>query len=315
MTTASTLIEGVSSGEFQQTPSGKVINFIAAAVGAGVGLLVGGGIEAGRQLITEGRISSWGSVGASAAGGAVSGGLAGLTMGGSLIVQAGVSGLTSAAGGATTRALTGQKQSLAASAQDFGVGVITFGLVKGGSTAVGAVKGAVTRQAEKTTIQETEKKVVQETEKKVVQQVEKKGVQEAEKKGVQESAAETIEKVAKSAELKPYGGPGGGHHVPAKSAFPGAEGYDLNKALAIPNEELARLNVRHGLISGAQQILYRAFGKTSKTLTWEVMEKIETQALVKGGMNFDTAQATVKQAINALREAGVAAPTKIPWGK
>jgi hypothetical protein len=31
---------------------------------------------------------------------------------------------------------------------------------------------------------------------------------------------------AKSAKLEPYSGPGGGHHVPAKSAFPGASGYD-----------------------------------------------------------------------------------------
>ena len=54
-------------------PDGKALNLIAAAIGAGVGALVGGGIEAGRQLITNGRITSWTRVGATAAGGAVSG--------------------------------------------------------------------------------------------------------------------------------------------------------------------------------------------------------------------------------------------------
>lgn len=69
-------------------------------------------------------------------------------MGGSLVVQAGVSGLTSVAGGATTRALLGQEQSFQASAQDFAVGVVTFGLVKGGSAGLRAVKNAVTQQLE-----------------------------------------------------------------------------------------------------------------------------------------------------------------------
>jgi hypothetical protein len=46
---------------------------------------------------------------------------------------------------------------------------------------------------------------------------------------------------APAAELKPYGGKGGGHHVPAKKAFEGAPGYDPNKALAIPNAVLKEL--------------------------------------------------------------------------
>jgi RHS repeat-associated protein len=63
---------------------------------------------------------------------------------------------------------------------------------------------------------------------------------------------------AEGAALRPYGGPGGGHHVPAKSAFAGAPGYAPNAALAIPNAELARLGVSHSAVTGAQMTGYRA---------------------------------------------------------
>ncbi len=117
-----------------------------------------------------------------------------------------------------------------------------------------------------------------------------------------------------AAELRPYGGPGGGHHVPAKSAFSGAPGYDMNQALAIPNAELATLGVNHRLVSGAQMTGYKAFAQTGATLTWEAAEQIETQALIRGGMQPGTAQATVQQAIQALKDSGVSGPTRIPWG-
>ena len=117
-----------------------------------------------------------------------------------------------------------------------------------------------------------------------------------------------------AAELKPYGGPGGGHHVPAKKAFEGAPGYDLNKALAVPNAELARLGVDHGLVTGGQSMGYRAFAQTGKTLTWEAVAEIETQALIRGGMDAGMARATVQKGIQALKDAGVSGPTRIPWG-
>ena len=67
--------------------------------------------------------------------------------------------------------------------------------------------------------------------------------------------------------LQPYGGPGGGHHVPAKSAFAGAPGHNSNTALAIPNAELARLGVSHSAVTGAQMTGYRAFARTGAPLT------------------------------------------------
>jgi RHS repeat-associated protein len=120
--------------------------------------------------------------------------------------------------------------------------------------------------------------------------------------------------LARSCKLRPYRGPGGGHHVPAKSAFIGAPNYDERKALAIPNDELARLNVSHGTVSGAQQTLYRAFAKKNRPLTWEDMSSIETKALVRGGMDENLARSVVSEAIKSLQAAGVAGPTRIPWG-
>jgi len=116
------------------------------------------------------------------------------------------------------------------------------------------------------------------------------------------------------AKLLEYGGPGGGHHVPAKSAFNGAAGYDALKALAIPNAELDALNISHSVVTGAQMTGYRAFAKTGEQLTWNAMNKIETNALIRGGMNPEMAQRTVTKAIDALKTSGVTGPTRIPWG-
>jgi hypothetical protein len=119
---------------------------------------------------------------------------------------------------------------------------------------------------------------------------------------------------AVSALLQPYNGPGGGHHVPAKAGFRGAQNYSENLAPAIPNEELERLCVDHGLISGAQTRLYKAFAKTGSALTWSSMKAIEVDALEWGGMSRAKAEATVDEAIARLKAMGVTGPTRIPWG-
>jgi RHS repeat-associated protein len=122
-------------------PDGEAINFLAAAVGAVVGAAVGAAIEAGRQYVTTGRVSDWGAVGASAAGGAVSGVVAGLTMGASLAVQATAAAGAGVVGGITTRALMGQEQTAGAVLQDAAIGLVTFGIVRGGSAAISALRG------------------------------------------------------------------------------------------------------------------------------------------------------------------------------
>ncbi|CAG1009859.1 hypothetical protein PHYC_03759 [Phycisphaerales bacterium] len=129
-----------------------------------------------------------------------------------------------------------------------------------------------------------------------------------------ELAESSTRGVAEAAQLRPYGGPGGGHHVPAKSAFTGAPGYDANAALAIPNAEMARLGVDHGLVTGGQMQGYKAFSQTGAALTWESVQAIETQALIRGGMQSGMAGATVRQGIQRLQDAGVSGPTRIPWG-
>jgi hypothetical protein len=60
---------------------------------------------------------------------------------------------------------------------------------------------------------------------------------------------------------------------------------------------------------------YRAFAQTGAPLTWEAMATIETNALIRGGMAPEMASATVTRAIDALKQAGVAGPIRIPWGQ
>ncbi|CAN5831421.1 hypothetical protein BH11PLA1_BH11PLA1_01550 [soil metagenome] len=112
-----------------------------------------------------------------------------------------------------------------------------------------------------------------------------------------------------------YGGTGGGHHVLAKSALVGAEGYDLNAALAISNAELKRLGLDHSVITGGQQIGYRALALSGEKLSWEAMERIETQALIRAGMQPGVALATVRKSIQEVKDAGVVEPIRIPWSK
>ncbi len=117
------------------------------------------------------------------------------------------------------------------------------------------------------------------------------------------------------AKLRPYGGPGGGHHVPAKKAFEGAPGYDANKAPAIPNDALKAAGVTdHNKITTAQMKLYKEFAATGAKPTWETIAKIETQALVEAGMKPELAHGTVAKAIQALKDAGIAGPVRTPWG-
>jgi hypothetical protein len=118
----------------------------------------------------------------------------------------------------------------------------------------------------------------------------------------------------RGAELRPYGGPGGGHHVPAKKAFEGAINYDADAALAIPNAELARLGLRHQTITTAQMRAYQSLARSGQGISWDAVEAIETQALICGGMQPGTAAATVRGAIQNLKDSGVSGPTRVPWG-
>ncbi len=96
-------------------PDGHCATLCTGAIGFVVGGFVGGAWEAGKQLIQQGKITNGKAILASAAGGAASGGLAGLTLGASWAVGAGyvatatVSGAANVVGGGVTRAINGQK--------------------------------------------------------------------------------------------------------------------------------------------------------------------------------------------------------------
>lgn len=115
--------------------------------------------------------------------------------------------------------------------------------------------------------------------------------------------------------FQPYGAGGRGHHIPAKRTFEGAPLYNAKTALAMSNEEMARHNVRHAVVTGAQKRLYGEFAKTGQPLTWSEIERIEIDALVRGGLNRAIAASTVRKAIEALIKSGVPRPIRIPWGK
>jgi RHS repeat-associated protein len=143
-------------------PDGKAFNLLAAGIGAAVGGLVGGGINAFNQISTGTKFEdlNWKDITASAAGGATAGGLAGLTMGGSLVVASGASAVTgtflqgaivaggaSVIGGAVERELdsdfTTKGLDSQAAAKDFSVGAIGGGAgAVVGNFAKGALKEA-----------------------------------------------------------------------------------------------------------------------------------------------------------------------------
>jgi RHS repeat-associated protein len=83
-----------------------------AVVGAGIGAVVGGAIEAGVQLYKNGRVDNWSSVGGAAVQGGITGGVAGLTGGASLLVTVSANAGANVVGGAVNRAIQGKGTTL-----------------------------------------------------------------------------------------------------------------------------------------------------------------------------------------------------------
>jgi RHS repeat-associated protein len=114
-------------------------NFWNILIGAGIGILVGGGVEAARQYMATGRVESWGRVVAAAAGGAVSGAIIGANP---AIGLASVMAYGATAGGAAgvTERLINSGGKSAGTVQDVlvdqAVGALTAGALKGGSVVV-----------------------------------------------------------------------------------------------------------------------------------------------------------------------------------
>jgi RHS repeat-associated protein len=123
-------------------PDGKWVNI---AIGAGIGLLVGVGVEGIRQAV-KGEFDGGRLAGAAAAG-VVSGAIAGATMGASLVVEGAGAVGGGVAAGVVSRAITGEKQTLEAVATDAVISGVTFGVVKGGGAALRSVRGTPTPTA------------------------------------------------------------------------------------------------------------------------------------------------------------------------
>jgi RHS repeat-associated protein len=154
-------------------PDGNALNLVAGAIGAGIGFIVGFGINAAIQLRSEEKFSLKSAI-ATGVGGAVSGGIGGLTMGASLVAQGGAGGLAlgfgvggagaSVAGGAVTRQILGEKQTAEAASTDAIVGLVTFGLGKGISAALSksasSQMSAAIRELEKETLEASKQAAV-----------------------------------------------------------------------------------------------------------------------------------------------------------
>ena len=100
--------------------------------------MFGGGVEALRQKIAGEKVN-WKRIAASAAGGAASGALAGVTMGGSLVAQGALAAGSSAVEGTVTRTALGESTSGKDVLMDAGIGLATAGLVRGGAAAFKSV--------------------------------------------------------------------------------------------------------------------------------------------------------------------------------
>lgn len=62
----------------------------------------------------------------------------------------------------------------------------------------------------------------------------------------------------------------------------------------------------------ALNVTFGSVQQTGGRLPSAAVSRIETNALVRGGMAQDMAAATVTRAIHALKEAAVSGPTRIP---
>jgi hypothetical protein len=120
---------------YYNDPDGDCPNCITAAIGAGVGALIGGGIEIGMQLYNNGSVNNWSAVGGSAAQGFVTGGAAGFTGGASLLVTAGVAGGANVVGGAINNKIQGKPVTVVSTATDLLVGA-AFGALGYGAKAL-----------------------------------------------------------------------------------------------------------------------------------------------------------------------------------
>ncbi|MCU1228009.1 MAG: hypothetical protein JWO97_893 [Acidobacteria bacterium] len=103
---------------------GRCPNCIAAAIGAGVGAVIGGGVEWGSQVLA-GETVNWNRVGGAMLGGAITGAISGLTLGANLAVSAGAGAVANVVAGGAERAVDGDKvYDTSAMSKDLALGAV-----------------------------------------------------------------------------------------------------------------------------------------------------------------------------------------------
>ena len=138
-------------------PDGNCPTCITALAGAAIGAIVGAGIEAGTQLYQNGgHVSDWHAVGGAALQGGVTGGLAGLTGGTSLLAVGAAGAVSNVAGGAARNVYDGKPITVGSVAKDAAIGTVAG---VGGALAGRAVKAVASRlrSAESTVVQASSK--------------------------------------------------------------------------------------------------------------------------------------------------------------
>ena len=108
-----------------------------------------------------------------------------------------------------------------------------------------------------------------------------------------------------------------GHHIFSKKAFEGLSKYNMDEALAIGQQELARLNLQHlgaNSITTSQQRLFREFAASGRANTLAEHARIAKEALIENGLSASDAADVVARALAQLKSWGITAPTRIPWG-
>ncbi len=106
---------------------------LCAVVGGVVGAVVGGGVEAVSQLIEHGEVNNWSAVGGAALQGGITGGVAGLTGGASLLVTGTASVTANVVGGALNNTVQGKEVTVGTVTKDaaLGAGGVVLGKVGG----------------------------------------------------------------------------------------------------------------------------------------------------------------------------------------
>ncbi|MGI4823597.1 MAG: polymorphic toxin-type HINT domain-containing protein [Janthinobacterium lividum] len=106
-------------------PDGQNPFVIAGIAGAAIGAVVGAGIEAGTQMYhSGGHVSDWHAVGGAALQGGVTGGVAGLTGGTSLLRSGAVGAVSNVAGGIARNVYDGKPVTVGSVAKDAAVGAL-----------------------------------------------------------------------------------------------------------------------------------------------------------------------------------------------